>query len=100
MQSLANMNNPSIKFMARKYLKGRGKGLIGKTHYLTLAGIALGVMALICVSSVMNGFQADMENRLIALNLKCGSIARIRKSSQTSLPSCTNWKQKAFNPAP
>lgn len=66
MQSLANMNNPSIKFMARKYLKGRGKGLIGKTHYLTLAGIALGVMALICVSSVMNGFQADMENRLIA----------------------------------
>ncbi|HOH46831.1 MAG TPA: ABC transporter permease [Candidatus Cloacimonadota bacterium] len=60
------MNNPSVKFMALKYLRGRGRGLIGKTHYLTLAGIALGVMALICVSSVMNGFQADMENRLIS----------------------------------
>ncbi|HPS40099.1 MAG TPA: ABC transporter permease [Candidatus Cloacimonadota bacterium] len=68
------MKNNSIVFLAEKYLKNRGKGFIGRSHYLTLAGISLGVLALIVVSSVMNGFQTDMQKRLI------GTLAEVRIS--------------------
>lgn len=60
------MKNNSIFYLAHKYLRNRSRWLLGRSHYLTLAGITLGVLALIAVSSVMNGFQADMQDRLIS----------------------------------
>ncbi len=68
------MKNSSVYYLALKYLKNRHKGFIGRSHYLTLAGISLGVLALIVVSSVMNGFQTDMRQRLI------GTLAEVRIS--------------------
>ncbi|MDP2172853.1 MAG: FtsX-like permease family protein [Candidatus Cloacimonadaceae bacterium] len=73
-------NNRSIGFLARRYLKGRSGALIGKSHYLTLAGITLGVLALLAVNSVMNGFRCDVEKRII------GTLSEIRIGSANSQP--------------
>lgn len=52
-------------YLAKKYLRGRKLRGISRAHYLSLAGISLGVLALICVSSVMNGFRSDIQNRIV-----------------------------------
>jgi len=72
---MRKQDNHSIGFLAGKYLRGRGRSPIGKAHWLTLAGILLGVLALLCVSSVMNGFRADIGKRIV------GTLSEIRLSS-------------------
>lgn len=69
---MSNSENRSISFLAGKYLRNRGRGVIGKAHYLTLGGIILGVLALLCVSSVMNGFRGDIGRRI------SGTMSEIR----------------------
>ena len=51
-------------WLALRYLKGQGRGLIHRSHWLTIAGITLGVTALICVGGVMNGLRADIRSRV------------------------------------
>lgn len=72
--------NASILFLARRYLAGRSRMGIGKSHIMTLCGIALGVMALITVSSVMNGFRSDIRERII------GTLSEMRLSSKDAQP--------------
>ncbi|MCK9556621.1 MAG: ABC transporter permease [Candidatus Cloacimonetes bacterium] len=69
------IRNASITFLARKYLGGRSRLGVSRSHILTLCGIALGVMALITVSSVMNGFRADIRERII------GTLSEMRLSA-------------------
>ncbi len=72
--------NASVLFLARRYLAGRSRIGISKSHILTLCGIALGVMALITVSSVMNGFRADIQQRII------GTLSEMRLTSRDARP--------------
>lgn len=72
--------NKSKLWLALKYLRSRGAGPVNRSHYLTIAGILLGVTALICVNSVMNGFRADIRNRII------GSLSEIRISNRDQKP--------------
>lgn len=72
--------NKSIFWLALRYLRGQGKAPVISTHYLTLAGITLGVTALICVSSVMNGFRADIRARIT------GTLSELRISRPGSQP--------------
>ncbi len=58
------MINKSVVYLSRKYLNGRKSKGISKTHYLCLIGITLGVLALLCVTTVMNGFRFDIRNRI------------------------------------
>ena len=66
--------NASIYFLARKYLAGRSALGISRDYTLTLIGITLGVVALITVSSVMNGFREDISGRII------GTLSELRLS--------------------
>ena len=68
-------NNGSVRFLARKYLASKSRFGIGSGHLFTLLGISLGVMALIVVSSVMNGFREDISGRII------GTLSEMRLSS-------------------
>lgn len=53
-------------FVALRYLRTRRKGLFTViTTAIGVAGVATGVAALICVLSVMNGFQADIQRKII-----------------------------------
>ncbi|MCF7858842.1 MAG: FtsX-like permease family protein [Candidatus Cloacimonetes bacterium] len=58
--------------LALRYLKGRKKFLFTFSNMLSVLGIVIGVFSLLVVSSVMNGFDSDMRNRVI------GSKAEIK----------------------
>ncbi|WP_374620153.1 ABC transporter permease [Devosia sp.] len=55
--------------VAWRYLRARRRDrFVSVIAALTLTGIALGVAALIVVTSVMNGFNAEIVNKLLGLN--------------------------------
>jgi len=48
-------------------LAARGKGFLTLVSWISLLGMVLGVMALVVVMSVMNGFHAEIRDRLLVL---------------------------------
>ena len=55
-------------FISRRYLKSRQKqAFISLITLLSIAGVTIGVMALIVVISVMAGFESDMKNRMLGV---------------------------------
>lgn len=55
--------------VARRYLTpGQGEGFIFLVAGISLVAVALGVAALIAVMSVMNGFRAELFDRILGLN--------------------------------
>jgi lipoprotein-releasing system permease protein len=57
------------RMMAGRYLRARRKeGFVSVIAGFSLAGIALGVATLIIVMAVMNGFRADLMDRIFGLN--------------------------------
>ncbi len=57
------------RMIARRYLlPGRGEGFIFLVASISLIAVALGVAALIAVMSVMNGFRAELFDRILGLN--------------------------------
>ena len=62
--------------VALRYLKARREeGFVSVIVGFSLAGIALGVATLIIVMSVMNGFRAELTNRILGLNGHIGVYA-------------------------
>ncbi len=62
-------------FIARRYLKSKRRtGFISLISYLSIAGVTIGVAALVIVLSVMNGFETEVRDRII------GADAHIRLS--------------------
>jgi lipoprotein-releasing system permease protein len=57
------------RMIAKRYLlPGRGEGFIFLVAAISLIAVALGVAALIAVMSVMNGFRAELFDRILGLN--------------------------------
>jgi lipoprotein-releasing system permease protein len=57
------------RMIAFRYLRARRQeGFVSVIAVFSLLGIALGVATLIIVMSVMNGFRADLLNRILGLN--------------------------------
>jgi lipoprotein-releasing system permease protein len=55
--------------IARHYLwPGKGEGIIAIVAGFSLLGVTLGVAALVIVTSVMNGFRAELFDKITALN--------------------------------
>ena len=66
------MNSPFELFVGLRYTRsgrraGRRNGFISFISALSVAGIALGVAALIVVLSVMNGFQKEVRDRMLSV---------------------------------
>jgi len=56
-------------FIARRYLKGRHKTApISLNTFISISGVALGVMTLIVVLSVMSGFESDLKKKILGTN--------------------------------
>jgi lipoprotein-releasing system permease protein len=61
--------NRAERMLARRYLlPGRGEGFIFLVATISLIAVALGVAALIIVMSVMNGFRAELFDKIVGLN--------------------------------
>jgi len=57
------------KMIARRYLlPGKGEGFIFMVASISLIAVMLGVAALIVVMSVMNGFRAELFDKIVGLN--------------------------------
>ena len=57
------------RMIAKRYLlPGKGEGFIFLVAAISLAAVALGVAALIIVMSVMNGFRAELFDKIVGLN--------------------------------
>ena len=57
------------RMIARRYLlPGKGEGFIFLVATISLFAVALGVAALIIVMSVMNGFRAELFEKIVGLN--------------------------------
>jgi lipoprotein-releasing system permease protein len=57
------------RMIARRYLlPGKGEGFIFLVAGISLAAVMLGVAALIIVMSVMNGFRAELFDKVVGLN--------------------------------
>ena len=55
-------------FLARRYLKAKRKeGFISLITFLSVAGVAVGVMALVIVISVMSGAETDFRKKILGL---------------------------------
>ena len=55
-------------FISRRYLKSRQKqAFISLITLLSIAGVTIGVMALIVVIAVMSGFESDMKYRILGV---------------------------------
>jgi len=56
-------------FIALRYLKSKRKtGFISLITYISVAGVVIGVAALIIVLSVMNGFESEVRSRFIGVD--------------------------------
>jgi lipoprotein-releasing system permease protein len=63
------MFGPFERAVAGRYLRARrGERFVSVIAIFSLIGIALGVATLIIVMSVMNGFKAELLNRIVGLN--------------------------------
>src|SRR4051794_23512452 len=61
--------NRAERMLARRYLlPGKGEGFIFLVASISLLAVALGVAALIVVMSVMNGFRAELFDKIVGLN--------------------------------
>lgn len=63
------MNLPYEAFIALRYLRAKRKqAFISVITVISVAGVAIGVMALILVQGVMTGFTDDLRNKILGTN--------------------------------
>jgi lipoprotein-releasing system permease protein len=56
-------------FVALRYLRARRKkGFLSLSAFISIAGVAVGVMALIVVIVVMTGFDQDLKKKILSVN--------------------------------
>ncbi|QCR36419.1 lipoprotein-releasing ABC transporter permease subunit LolC [Nissabacter sp. SGAir0207] len=62
------MYQPVALFIGLRYMRGRASDRFGRfVSWLSTIGITLGVMAMVTVLSVMNGFERDLERNILGL---------------------------------
>lgn len=88
-------------FIAHRYLSTQRKGLFTLlTTFIGIAGVALGVAALIVTLSVMNGFQCDIRKKILDAQAHIIVYGNLNKRAYEDIVSkLSSIKQvKAFSP--
>ncbi|GAB3015448.1 lipoprotein-releasing ABC transporter permease subunit [Bowmanella dokdonensis] len=85
------MYYPVSIFIGLRYARTRkGNPFIAFINLFSVAGIALGLAALITVSSVMNGFEAQLKNRILGITphflVRTAGIDPVRLDAMEKLP--------------
>ena len=60
------MTSISLK-LGYKYLRSNKGGIFSFTTFLAIIGLMIGISSLIVVTSVMNGFEKELENRILGV---------------------------------
>ena len=62
------MFHPLPLFVGLRYVRTRRQGFfVSFISWVSMLGVCVGVAALITIISVMNGFEGELRNRLVAL---------------------------------
>src|SRR5947207_7119664 len=70
------MFQPLEWFVGLRYLRSRSRrGVVSFMSVASLAGIALGVAALITILSVMNGLETETRTRLLSMSAHASIVA-------------------------
>lgn len=84
------MYQPVTLFIGLRYMRGRAADRFGRfVSWLSTIGITLGVLALVTVLSVMNGFEHEMESNILGLMpqaLITSDKGYVEASQMTSTP--------------
>jgi lipoprotein-releasing system permease protein len=71
------MFHPLPIFLGLRYVRTRGRGFfVSFISWVSMLGVCVGVAALITIISVMNGFEAELRGRLVALSAHATISAR------------------------
>jgi len=74
------MFQPLSLFVGLRYVRSRTrKFFVSFITWVSLAGVAVGVAALIVVLSVMNGFEGELRDRLLALSSHARVVATVEE---------------------
>ncbi len=76
------MFQPLSLFVGLRYVRSRTrKFFVSFITWVSLAGVAVGVAALIVVLSVMNGFEGELRDRLLALSSHARVVASVEEGA-------------------
>ncbi len=76
------MYQPVALFIGLRYMRGRASDRFGRfVSWLSTIGITLGVLALVTVLSVMNGFERELEGNILGLMPQALITLRYRVSA-------------------
>ncbi len=89
------MFHPLSMFVGWRYVRARShKFFVSFITWTSLAGVCVGVAALIVILSVMNGFEGDLRHRLLALDADARVVAS-RSAESAGPPSPAAWARLA-----
>ena len=84
--------HPLALFVGLRYVRARThKFFVSFITWVSLAGVCVGVAALIVILSVMNGFQGELRERLLALS----AHARVVAAQGAAAPAAAEWSALA-----
>ena len=87
------MFHPLSLFVGLRYVRARShKFFVSFITWTSLAGVCVGVAALIVILSVMNGFEGDLRQRLLSLDADARVVPA---DTQTASPSPGQWQLTA-----
>jgi lipoprotein-releasing system permease protein len=82
------MFQPVVLFIGLRYSRARqGSAFTAFINRFAFAGIALGVMALVVVMSVMNGFEGQLKERIL------GAVPQVTLTDADSTTELTDWRK-------
>ena len=88
------MFHPLSLFVGLRYVRARShKFFVSFITWTSLAGVCVGVAALIVILSVMNGFEGDLRQRLLALDADARVVPT--DTTQGATPSAGQWQAAA-----
>ncbi|MFI4885499.1 MAG: lipoprotein-releasing ABC transporter permease subunit [Steroidobacterales bacterium] len=88
------MFHPLSLFVGLRYVRARStKFFVSFITWTSLAGVCVGVAALIVILSVMNGFEGDLRQRLLALDADARVVPA--DTQGTMSPDAAQWQQAA-----
>jgi lipoprotein-releasing system permease protein len=83
------MFHPLSLFVGLRYVRARSHGFfVSFITWVSLLGVAVGVMVLIVILSVMNGLEGELRDRLLALS----AHARVVPAA-TAVPAESDWQR-------
>jgi len=85
------MFQPLSLFVGLRYVRARTrKFFVSFITWASLAGVCVGVAALIVILSVMNGLENELRDQLVALSAHARVVARL--ADDTAAPSDAQWQ--------